>query len=148
MAWGVAISTNPLEAWSAARPVDAAHVSQLGADRDTGRMVVATGWPVVAIASQYESTSRYHGTPVDAVIGITINGEWTHELGPFPRSLPIEPLWFGLFIDSAIYGLLAWFRLTFPADDRRSLRKHRGRCLACGYKITEGTCPECGTVTS
>ncbi len=66
-----------------------------------------------------------------------------------PRAiiLPLRPLWPGLVVNSAFYGLLLWLLSLVPSIIRRGLRRRRGRCVKCGYDLRgnpAGGCPECG----
>jgi hypothetical protein len=101
---------------------------------DTG----ATGWPMRALASEswYTETAeeRYHNIRLG-------------KLGSGRIFLPLRPIWQGLFVNSAIFGV-AWSALILvPLVLRRRLRRRRGRCLGCGYDMRESVgscCPECG----
>lgn len=113
-------------------------VSILGGDR-SAECSPAFGWPLDALSCKYSMNKNGH-VLVDR--GLVIRDTGVSTVQP---ALPTLPLWSGVFADSAIYALFAWFVLTFAADLRRSIRRHRGRCIHCGYRVAKGTCPECGS---
>ncbi|UCD75698.1 MAG: tetratricopeptide repeat protein [Phycisphaerales bacterium] len=60
--------------------------------------------------------------------------------------IPFRPIWTGFTVNSLFYAA-AWFMLAFGVRRaRRALRRHRGRCLRCGFRLPgamDGECPEC-----
>jgi len=62
--------------------------------------------------------------------------------------LPLRPLWWGLVLDSLVYGTAILAGWTVIAQCRSWLRVRRRRCAHCGYDRTgitsEAACPECG----
>ncbi len=65
---------------------------------------------------------------------------WGHQ-----RVLPLKLMWLGLACNSIAFGAV-WFALLIGAGAiRRSIRRHRGQCEACGYFASGlARCPECG----
>jgi hypothetical protein len=56
-------------------------------------------------------------------------------------------LWPGFAVDTALYGAAPFLAYLLIGPVRRSLRRRRGNCPACGYDLSGiaiGTCPECG----
>lgn len=58
------------------------------------------------------------------------------------------PIWTGLALNTAFYGISAWSGWTLVLTVRRRRRRARGQCLACGYNLAGlaagAQCPECG----
>ena len=65
-----------------------------------------------------------------------------------PRPFPTKLLWPGLIADTLFYALLFAGLHQLAGWRRRTRRRRRGRCAACGYDLTgiDGVCPECGGV--
>lgn len=65
------------------------------------------------------------------------------------RVVPIRPLWWGLFVNSVLYGgisLAAWSGAMYWRGVRRA---RQGLCQECGYLVGAlRVCPECGTFVS
>lgn len=62
------------------------------------------------------------------------------------RTLPISPIWIGLFANTAFYASLIWLTVLGFGLARRAYRTRRGLCAECGYELAGLTkCPECGT---
>jgi hypothetical protein len=63
------------------------------------------------------------------------------------RFMPSRPLWPGFLANTVIYAAALWLLTLVPRTVKRSIRRHRHRCIACGYDL-RGTeheqCPECG----
>jgi hypothetical protein len=85
--------------------------------------------------------------------GLPLPALWGEQ--PAARALqPLDlrwPIWPGLAIDAAAYGLLMWVLYTCTFGLRRflreSLRLRRGCCMRCGYDLRfdlASGCPECG----
>jgi hypothetical protein len=103
--------------------------------------VGAYGWPAVCLISH----SAWDGAGQVRDADLWITPEW---LGPVAGlRLPLCPLARGMTIDMAFFAG-GWALLLVGAPMlRRTLRRRRGLCPACGY-ILAGTaapaCPECG----
>ncbi|HVP73470.1 MAG TPA: hypothetical protein VMS30_07000 [Phycisphaerales bacterium] len=128
-----------------------------GVDLDQVQVIAdARGWPVPAFCGGFET---WRSEPRDASVKISrtfhasvlprfsANGELSASR---TRLIPLNPIWSGLVID-ALFFTAGWCSLTLilagPGVLKRSLRRHRGACLACGYSlrgIASERCPECG----
>jgi hypothetical protein len=61
------------------------------------------------------------------------------------RPIPLRPIWPGFAVNTAVYAALPMLLGTLPGLVRRSRRRRRGVCLACGYASGGlAVCPECG----
>ncbi|MCH8822921.1 MAG: hypothetical protein IH984_05365 [Planctomycetes bacterium] len=100
----------------------------------------ARGWPMLALRYSLRSdgnTSKVSGA-------IKLRSIWTDAPCEF---LPIHPIWFGAFIDSALYGSALFVMALGPFYIRILIRCKRGRCFKCGYDLRHAdhkVCPECG----
>lgn len=64
---------------------------------------------------------------------------------PEPVYFPVQPVWFGLAVNSMFYGGSLHFAAFGVGRIRRARRRRRGCCEACGYPIGVGpVCSECG----
>ena len=111
---------------------------------------VGNGWPARALFASYHR-NVFHEQFVVAS-GIPTAGVWSYPKvaslrHPMQIALPTRPIWRGLLIDIAFYGVIAYLLLFVPRQVRRTLRRRRGLCVKCAYPVSEGTCPECGTAT-
>ena len=103
----------------------------------------ATGWPLPAL--WYEIGDNWARKPTLPVLGgiPLANGGSVSDV----RALPLRPIWWGLAVDSACFGLLAFAAAAGLRRGRGVFRHRRGLCPACGYDLagnTTGVCPECG----
>lgn len=63
------------------------------------------------------------------------------------RALPYRPIWPGIAVDTAAYGLIGWLVFGGLRFLRAAWRRRRRCCPECGYSlegIAAGVCPECG----
>ena len=75
-----------------------------------------------------------------------IPGAWRHRIGG-GRVAPLSPAFPGFYLNTLIYGLIAYTLLSAPAVCSGIHRRLTNRCTACGYNLdnlTADTCPECG----
>jgi hypothetical protein len=109
--------------------------------------VTTTGWP---------AHSMHH------VMGVTASGTFDHGRIELPNwiphkrfvagsrpQVPLLPLWPGFALNSLFYATLTFLLWSTLTVTRRTLRKRRGQCPACGYSRrglpdAGAKCPECG----
>lgn len=59
--------------------------------------------------------------------------------------LPIRPIWPGFLINTLFYAAILWLIFAGPFALRRTIRRRRGCCPACGYPVgVSPRCTECG----
>jgi hypothetical protein len=121
-------------------------VTPLGTRRFSPRL--RAGWPFLATRSEYEDLIlsepwRY----VSWTAGVSAP-VFCCDLHYY---LPVNPLWPGFALDTALYAAAWWPLLFTPLSlyrtARRRFRVSRGMCGACGYNLAGspgGACPECG----
>lgn len=117
------------------------------------RAILATGWPAPSMWASFDQQPSPNYWWFKSRNGIVIAPAPAFPdhftlLAPRERVLPLRIVWPG-FILSAMFWSACWtVVLLLPLWIRRTLRKRRGRCLACGYdRRGHGTaerCPECG----
>ncbi len=64
-----------------------------------------------------------------------------------PRALPLSPAWFGLIVNTLVFGGLWWFVLFGVPAIRAKQRMDKGLCPKCTYDLIgdlDSGCPECG----
>ena len=103
-----------------------------------------TGWPMRAMASEAWIASS----------GATPEFRWNWHVADStngPILVPMRPLWRGLAMNTAMYGMTWWCVLWIPLIQmrwwREERRLRRGRCPMCGYDLCwdlEKGCSECG----
>jgi hypothetical protein len=97
-------------------------------------------------------------TPVGDVILLTHGVRLSDDVFPGAyrpisvRVLPFGIIWVG-FVVNTLFHAFVWvgffLLLTAPWAIRRSIRRRRGRCVACNYDlrssgVPHNVCPECG----
>lgn len=112
------------------------------------REAEALGWPFLALWCSFGNVPGGAMDVSGAVIlpGHTVAKGWRVSQA-YPAALPYRPIWTGLLVDSFVFASAWWVGLTLLGRARRTARRHRGRCAACGYDLAgnvTGTCPECG----
>lgn len=107
----------------------------------------ADGWPLPALSAEARWW-RFDARGLEKVVGGALVG--SRHVMPWDgvRILPLQPIWTGFVIDSVLYASL-WFGLFSLGSIRRirpALRRRRGLCPGCGYKLQPGQfrCSECG----
>ena len=113
--------------------------------------VIAHGWPLPAL---YYTEAIFSGnvwqaaqTELDGGFKIPRQRKTVWSRTPSEVVLPWRPVWAGIAINSAWWGMLWGVLVLIPAGVRRTIWGWRGRCPKCGYDLRgqaiEG-CPECG----
>lgn len=114
------------------------------------RWVEAHGWPFLAL--WYSGRAKIDPSlPGNNVFVFSTKGGIETILSNHPnstrRALPATPLFGGFVASIALYGFGWWLVLSVPLFVRYMLRRHRGRCIQCGYDMRgqyAAGCPECG----
>lgn len=122
-----------------------------GRDKIWTQQLIATGWPCPALEAEFQ---------VAGSLGMSTKMEWLgtwkpgfveslHPLSTDRARLPLRPVWAGLLVDVAVWGLVCYAAVFAWSDVRRWRRVRGGRCVGCGYDLRglgDGTaCPECGS---
>ena len=111
----------------------------------------AFGWPYLAMASGFDARvadsaklmkARMRGLEVAPIV-VDFSGRIDG------RALPLQPIWLGFALDTVFYALLSsllwWAFARGPSDFLRFIRRKRGLCPACGYRVGDSpVCTECG----
>src|SRR5262249_17329132 len=102
--------------------------------------------------SAFKITRDSCGWPLRSLEGFRI---WRNTLSPVRQyvsvvrvqglSLPLQPLWPGFAINTVFYAAVLWGLFAGPFALRRTIRRRRGQCAACGYPVgASKVCTECG----
>ncbi len=123
----------------------------VSACRHVDGAVARYGWPLPAM--QYEVRRLIPGPsprPGDSRTP-ALSGGWPVATPAaaswFPQAgvVPVRPVWSGLIVDGAIFGIMLGALCLLPQGVRRHVRARGGRCVACGYPAAAAACcPECG----
>lgn len=115
-----------------------------------------SGWPLTAMGCslrserilegrEWREAERWSGA-WEAPDGMTRTAyeDLGYGMGDRPP-VPLRPLPLGFAADTLFYAASLWAVLGGPRRIRRSLRKRRGQCPACGYPVGDAeVCSECG----
>ncbi|MHC4784878.1 MAG: hypothetical protein ACYTE6_02825 [Planctomycetota bacterium] len=109
---------------------------------------MASGWPSLAMMFEI-SQQRVPGRPTlrhgIALVDAPHYGLYRRDVSR--QALPLRPLWRGFLANSALFAVAWSLPLRLPRLVRGFIRRWRGLCPRCGYRLT-GTplpgCPECG----
>jgi hypothetical protein len=116
----------------------------------TAAVQCSAGWPMpalqgqlVAKASSNQLSDRELLNRVDRMWQSAImdlkSQSWSLRLPP-----PLTPQWPGFAVNTLIYASVPWLILG-PFALRRTIRRRRGQCIACGYPVGDSpVCTECG----
>ena len=113
-----------------------------------GMTLFRAGWPCRSLEADFQGRAIYD---------LPLQIEWRYSLTlPEPltiirreearyRPLPYRPLWLGLAANTVFYAAVIWLLISGPFVLRRIIRVKRGRCVKCGYPVSESAvCSECG----
>lgn len=103
----------------------------------------ADGWPFRALSA--EARWGWDGDDTVSAVGGLLVGSDRALLRDRVRILPLQPIWRGLILDTILFFLL-WYAIFSIGTIRSGLRRHRGLCGRCGYKLQpeQARCSECG----
>ncbi len=104
---------------------------------------VDAGWPFPALTGAHTSAnSEFHRHDARGRAMAQPSGQ---DRSGRELMLPIRPRWPGLLANSVFFGAVALVLVRGPGMIRRIVRRHRHRCMACGYPwgVTP-CCTECG----
>ncbi len=109
----------------------------------------ATGWPFVALWYEFAVEPASRTTARARVVrgGYSLGAAPSGPIGVDRwHALPYRPIWYGLLLDSLIWGLCIWLIAVGARTLRRLLRLRRNHCPRCNYDLSASptTCPECG----
>ncbi|MCB9840197.1 MAG: hypothetical protein H6809_00925 [Phycisphaeraceae bacterium] len=139
--------------WCRASRIRAADVPADGGEGERTRVTLietAAGWPMLSLRGSVGSASPT-AAPSDMAVysGIRLP-DFMMKWGR-PAFLPIDPIWPGFALNTALYAGAVFILLSTPwaiGSLRRAIRRRRGRCPACGYDARgtppDAPCPECG----
>ena len=106
------------------------------------------GWPLKAMCCV--TTQDFGGAEMVVHAGLRLP-QTPRPSDRHPTALPLRPLWPGFAINTLFYAAMLWLLWSTSFALRGVIRRHRGRCCACGYDL-RGTdhkvCPECGGLAS
>jgi len=112
---------------------------------------LAVGWPLLAFSGDTYAAESSGGA--DGATDVERN--WLYVLpasaddvaARAPRSsVPLRPIWIGLALNAALFGVLPLTLLRMMVAVPAFRRRRRGRCGRCSHQLlaTQTTCPECG----
>ena len=105
--------------------------------------IVGHGWPFICVWSMLTAAP----TPSTGLMTPRVEGSIELPNRTFEGALPYRPVWFGLLLNTLLYGSIFWAIGLGWRLYRLARRRRRGRCLACNYDLrglAEPVCPECG----
>ncbi len=111
----------------------------------------ARGWPMLALRADISLTHAAQAASARSVKwGIVVaRGDAQRTAGVV---LPLRPIWSGLLMNSAMFGVIAFAVFFLPGIIRRERRSRAGRCVRCGYDLRASkrlsACPECGSASA
>ncbi len=106
------------------------------------RLLEAHGWPLRALWCDY---GLERADIISVRGGIALVGFETPQRYSRVSALPLRPIWPGLAVNTLFYAVILWVLIPGPFVLRRFLRRRRGLCPACAYRMGESaTCTECG----
>ena len=123
---------------------------------DTGAFMLVSGWPFPCMWTTFnqrtvaDSWSWYQARNGIVLGPAPPNPNFYGAFSPRERVLPTHVAW-PAFIGCTLFWATLWASLFLaPPALRRTIRRRRGQCAACGYDrtslATTARCPECGHV--
>jgi hypothetical protein len=119
--------------------------------RDVAHYEYAFGWPRRAMI--YEVTVG-PTLPFISASTVSFQSGLPHRgLGQVGKPIepqlafPLRPIWPGFLANTALYAAALCLLSLVPTTMKRAIRRHHGRCIACGYDLRGAAheyCPECG----
>lgn len=113
---------------------------------------MARGWPARALYARLTTLDVHNPTlPLkrEVATGFPRSGStpsW-NESQVIPQIFPYRPMWPGFAINTLFYALIIGLLQRGTIAFRRSSRRARNQCPACGYpRGTSPVCTECGEV--
>ena len=124
-----------------------------GGRKSDDRAALATGWPMLTLWCEYEMYALALVEVNGGIITPIAEPDYREYFPGFrrewPRALPLRPLWFGFAGNALLYAAVLWLVFFAPFQLRRSIRRRRNLCPACGYpRGTSPVCTECGVPIS
>lgn len=108
----------------------------------------AQGWPLLALWCAPRPENGV--TTNEPFGGIELPWSlWRPVPGDALPTLPLIPIWWGLLIDSVLWGLAMATVIRVSRTLFRRSRRSRGRCERCGHSlgpVRPAHCPECGSI--
>ena len=114
----------------------------------------ASGWPMLAMRFRERTASKSGLGGNRNLISTTVTIQYGHPITDrfgLHNILPLRPVWPGFVVNTLLFTMPAYLVLVIvgagTAMLRRSRRRRRGMCTACGYDLAGlngGRCPECG----
>lgn len=97
-------------------------------------------WPF-----QLEEIPEAVAVPDDVTLDGAVVLEMTTDGAPQDVLIPVRPVWDALLLNALILTLPAILLVGSIQSARGAIRRRRGRCPKCGYRLGGRTgCPECG----
>lgn len=110
-------------------------------------VLIAYGWPArsMAMKAQQRDTA-FVRNEWDLESGLQLSMRMTGPTsGQMPRAIPLRLTWPGFALNSIFYGAILWLVFFTPDAIRRTIRRRRKQCPACGYPTgVSPVCTECG----
>lgn len=122
---------------------------------EASRFMLVSGWPFPCMWTSFIEQPLSGYCWYKARNGIVLGPapptpDFHASFSPRERVLPTRVVW-PAFIGCSLFWAAVWASLVLaPPTLRRTIRRRRGRCAACGYDrtslATTARCPECGHV--
>lgn len=106
-------------------------------------VAIEAGWPWRCLRAETKYLASIGWTTPQYVLPLPT---WPNaRRGAVISDLPLQPMWGGLAINTLVFAIGLWLVFGAPGAIRRSWRRRKGQCAACGYPIgVNRVCTECG----